>query len=272
MKKKLLIAAAAFALAAAVITVVVLVRKNSTQTVLSDVYKDKEYVEKINAVELNEDLAAAVDGDDLYKVKTAVLENNISEENQQQIAGLVKEYGTENTLVGYSYFSKHSGTWDELTEALESSSKKGWAAVFEEYTESQPAYYEQSFPVDTLEEWIDQKGYSPMDIKALERLSQKTGKDFYELMDEYEMCKSVDMIGAEYGFISAGAVVSSVTASADEIAAAAKKLGTDEQSARKYLVICKGLNGDPDSLLKQKLTIYQLEEKILNEKYGRETQ
>lgn len=82
----------------------------------------------------------------------------------------------------------------------------------------------------------------------------------------------MDMIGAEYGFISAGEFISSVTASADEITAAANKLGTDEQSAREYLAICKDLNGDPDSLFKQKLTIYRLEEKILNEKYGRKTQ
>lgn len=168
MKRKILIAVSALLIAGLAVTGVVLMNRNKPETVLSNTYSAKE----LDSVELNKKLSGAVDKSDLAKVKTAVLENEIPEENQERLATLIEEYGAENALIGYSYLNRRTGTWDELTQILDSSSDKSWAEVFEEYAESQPEYYEQTFSLDKLKEWIDNRGYSPADIKSLERISQ----------------------------------------------------------------------------------------------------
>ncbi len=271
MKKKLLIAAAAIALAAAVITVVVLVRKNSTQTVLSDVYKDKEYVEKINAVEINEDLAAAVDGDDLYKVKMAVLENSITAENEEKLADMIKKYGVENTLISYSYLNTELVTWDDMEQFIKTVDKKGVSKAIKEYDKSAQDYVPSTFKRSQLEDWITVKGYPAGDITTLDKLSKLYEKSFDELMAEYESDKNIGEIKAELGLVNTNPEIEYVTITEDASKLLSEKCGIDETRADTILSKLVRLNFDIEKLSELNFSSeYELLTMVLEEKYGGE--
>lgn len=268
MKKIVIPIIAALVIAATAIGVI-FVRSTKPQSVISDVYSDKEYIEEINRIELNGKLAAAVDGKDLYKVKMAVLENKISEENQEKLVPLIEEYGVEDTLIGYSYLNSDYVTWDVMEDFIQSVDKNGAEKAIKQYEEKAPVYSPSTFKRSQLEEWINVKGYPAADITAMDKLTNLCGADFNSLMARYESGESIGTFKAELGLVNTNSDIEYVTLEEKDIQFMIEKYGIDEQEAENVLTSLTRLKFDVSKLGEVSVSNeYQLLSMILEEKYG----
>ncbi len=267
MKRKILIAVFALLIAAAAVTGVVLMNRNKPETVLSNTYSAKE----LDNVELNEKLSDTVDKSDLEKVKTAVLENDVPEENQGRLAGLIEEYGAESALSGYSYLNNAYVTWEGLEDFVENLDKNGVEKAVKEYEKTAPVYVPTAFKRSQLEEWINVKGYPAEDITALDRLSQLCGKPFDEFMERYENGTSIGEIKAELGLVNTSNETKYVTINESDVQLLAEKCGIDEGEAESALSSLVRIGFDAAKLPELDFTNkYELYELVLDEKYGGE--
>lgn len=271
MKKKLLISVVVVCIIGVAIIGVVCVRKNTPQTVLSEVYTDKKYIETINSVELTDSLAAVVDEKDLYKVKIAVLENEITPENEERIAALIEEYSVESVLSGYSYLNADFVTWDSLEELVKEIDDKGAAKAIKKYDENAKVYVPSTFKRSQLEEWINVKGYPAADITALDKLAKLYSQDFDELMKRYENGTTISEIKAEVGLVNTSNMPNFVTIDEKDVIALAEKFRIDENRAEAVLADLVRLKFDTEKIGKIDCSDeYELLEMVLQQKYGGE--
>lgn len=267
MKNRILIAASALLVATVVVAGVVLMNRNKPKTVFSNTYSTKE----LESVELNEKLSTAVDKSDLAKVKTAVLENDIPEENQERLATLIEEYGAENALSGYSYLNNAYVTWEGLESFVENLDKNGVEKAVKEYEKSAPVYVPTAFKRSQLEEWINVKGYPAEDITSLDKLAQLYGKPFDEFMERYENGTSIGEIKAELGLINTSNETKYITINESDVQILAEKCGIGEREAENTLTFLVRMNFDAAKLPELDCTNkYELYELVLGEKYGGE--
>lgn len=265
MKKKALIAVIAVCLIAAAVIVSVCVGRNGSKTVLSKSYDE----DKINGVELSDSLSAVVDSDDLYKVKMAVLENNISSENEEKLAPLIEEYGVESTLSGYSYLNDSFVTWDTLEEFVKDIDRSGIRKAMEAYEEAAAEYTPSRFKKSRLEEWINVKGYPAADITALDKLAQLYGQDFDELMERYENGVSIGELKSELGLVNTSSEVEYVTINESDVRILAEKCSMDEGRAEEVLTKLVRLNFDAEKIGELEVSDeYELMAMVMEEKYG----
>lgn len=242
-------------------------------SVLSDKYSDKEYISEVNRVELTDTLKAAVSDGELYMAKLAVLENNISPENEERLVPMIEEYGAANTFMGYSYLSSELITWDELEAFVKNINKRGVATAVKEYERGAVRYIPTKFKQSQLEEWIVGKGYPASDIVVLDKLAQIHDKDFDELMSQYEHGTSVGEIKADLGLVNANPEAEYVTMDEKDIVLLAKKLRIDEDEAESVLASLIRLGFDSDKIADiGDSDEYRLIANILQEKYSEENE
>lgn len=240
-------------------------------SVLNGKYSDKEYIAEVDQVTLTDTLKDAVSDSALYMAKLTVLENNISPENEERLVPLIEEYGAVNAFMGYSYLNSEPITWDELEEFVKDINKNGIASAIKEYKRGVVKYIPTKFKQSQIEEWIVEKGYLASDIATLDNLAQTFGKDFDELMSQYEQGVSLGEIKAELGLVNTNPKTEYVTMDENDIGLLAKKLRIDEDEAGSVLASLIRLGFDPDKIADLEASDeYRLIANILQEKYREE--
>ena len=274
MKKCISILAVIFIVAAIGVAGFCVFRSSNPQgSVLSDKYSDKEYIAEVTRVALTDTLMAAVSDGELYMAKLAVLENNISPENEERLVPLIEEYGVANTFMGYSYLNSELVTWDELEAFVKDINKKGVVAAVKEYERGTAKYIPSKFKQSQLEEWIVGKGYPASDIAELDELAQIHGKDFDELMNQYEQGIGIGEIKAGLGLVNTNPETEYVTMDENDIGSLAKKLRIGKDEAESVLASLIRLGFDPEKIADIAASDeYRLIANILQEKYREENE
>lgn len=270
MKKHILTAVAILIAASALVLVYASMRGSDIEIALSSKYSSKEHIEAVNNVEVAKELENAVSPDELYMVKEAILENGISPENEDKLVPIVQEYGTANTLMGYSYLNTDYITWDELEGFVADIKSKGAAKAIKDHESKAVAYAPSTFKRSQLEEWIKVKGYPTVDITAMDKLAQLYDLSFGELMERYESGTTIDEMKGELGLVNTG-MPEYVTITEKDSELLAEKLGIDNSRAKEVLATIVRLGFDTSGLNEiDAKNEYELLEKVLNEKYRKE--
>lgn len=239
--------------------------------ILSDKYNDKEYIDEINRIEITPALKDAISENEVFMVKMAVMENDISPGNEEKLIPLIKEYGTANTLMGYSYLNTELINWDELEAFIKEIKRKDVSSAIKKHEHSATIYVPSKFSTSDLEKWIYEMGYPSEDITTLDKLAQLYDKDFNELMDKYEHGASIGHIKAELGVVNTNDTIEYVSISEADVLELSNKFEIDEERSKTVLTMLVRLGFNVESISDLNVSNeYELFKQVLQKKYQEE--
>lgn len=107
-------------------------------------------------------------------------------------------------LIAYQFLNENYGRIDELGFLLtQKESGKTWLEAFNAYRQQNPEFVPRSFDFDYLEELMQSEGIAEDDIMIADRVSQKTGLPFEDVIAERASGKQWKDINEGFGIINA---------------------------------------------------------------------
>ena len=110
----------------------------------------------------------------------------------------------QDILIAYQYLNENYGLIDEL-DALITAKESGntWLEAFNAYKQDNPEFVPRSFDFNYLEELMKSDGINEDDIMIADRVSQKVGLPFEDIISERISGKQWKEINEAYGIVNA---------------------------------------------------------------------
>lgn len=121
----------------------------------------------------------------LNNYKTLLVTLEVHDKYKTEIERLLKEnHKLPDILTAYSYLNNSYGLMEDLEAFVKlREAGKTWVQIFKEYKQGNPAFKPGNFDSNYLENLRKTPGLSTDDIMIGDRVSQKTGKPFKEVID-----------------------------------------------------------------------------------------
>lgn len=199
---------------------------------------------------------------------TELLESlHVHEKYKNEMDRLLGEgHSLSDILTAYSFLNDKYGKLQEIeTLVQKKESGKDWADIFIEYNKKNPEFVPRSFDDGYLEELLKVPGITADDIMIADRVSQKTGRTYQEVMEKRMEGKPWKDINAGLDIVNGDETLLRVSVSPEQIDKYVNT-GMDRDLVVKGYVIAKKLGQKADTVMKE-LKEGTKEEELLDKYY-----
>lgn len=194
---------------------------------------------------------------------------NVHDKYKNEMDRLLGEgHNLSDILTAYSFLNDKYGTLQEIeTLVQEKESGKDWTYIFTKYNKKNPEFVPRSFEDGYLEEVLKVPGITADDIMIADRVSQKTGRTFQEVMEKRMEGQNWKDINAWLDIVNGDETLPRVSVSPEQIDKYVNT-GMDREIVIKGYVIAKKLGQKAETVMKE-LKEGTKEEELLDKYYTR---
>lgn len=192
---------------------------------------------------------------------------NVHDKYKNEMDRLLKEgHELSDILTAYSFLNDKFGKLEEIEALIQiKESGKTWTDVFTGYNRKNPEFVPRSFEAGYIEEALKAPGITADDIMLADRVSQKTGKTFQEVMEKRMEGQAWKDINAGFDIVNGDEALPRVSVSPEQVDKYVNA-GMKRDLVVKGYVIAKKLGQNAETVINE-LKTGTREEELLDKYY-----